>query len=67
MRALVFDLHVQLPVVGDDFEREVLHVSLDLIIAELATDEAKTVLTWFIAIWFFAASPMRRSVSEKES
>ena len=29
--------------------------------------KTKTMLCGFIAIWFFAASPMRRSLSEKET
>lgn len=32
-------MRVRLPVVGDDFEREVLHVGLPLSVVELATNE----------------------------
>lgn len=38
--ATVFGLRVRLPVVGDDFERKVLHAGLDLRIVELAAEEA---------------------------
>lgn len=38
--ATVLDLHVRLPAIGNNLEREVLHVRLDLGIVELEADEA---------------------------
>ena len=84
--ALELDLDDGLATLVDDLEGEVLHISLDLSVGELASDQslgvedgvvaiimlasiaidrACGITHGFMATWFLAESPMRRSVSVK--